>query len=234
MRTFGFEPFSKARKQLLGVAVQHGWPFARRQRRCIPHSPCRSDRNVAQEVRVVRTEQHLIEANDLPQHVENRRAERQRGVPMKPAQRCGRSTARFSAGNASHLIDNREASGEIRDRTAGMREDVWDMRRAREAAPVVHLCNRARGIRSKVDKVVWQSQLMRRGIRPGIWMDEDDAPPSFEFREERLEAIIAEIDTVRVPVATMSNSTDRCASNSIVSLMPVPSPVAHPVGSKVA
>ena len=97
-----------------------------------------------------------------------------------------------------HLVHDRKARGEKRDRAAGVREHVFDVRRSGERVAVVQLRDRAR----RVDGVVKERVRHAEGVRDRIGrrgrMDEDDRGATLQLGEDRIEAAVSQIGAVGI------------------------------------
>src|ERR1700681_499133 len=120
---------------------------------------------VPAQVRKIRSIQNLIDSCHVAQHAEYRIACSKRRVPINLAEHLGSSASQLGASDEPHLIDDREACGEVGNRASGMREDVLHVWRACESVRVVHLSDSAIGVRRKIQQIVGKSQQMRNRVR---------------------------------------------------------------------
>jgi len=93
-------------------------------------------------------------------------------VPIEPSQRVGDRPPLLAARDDVHLVDDAPAPRQVRRRSAGVREDVFDAGRSGEAVAVVHLCHRPGGIRCEIDQGIRQAKVVGRRIRRGRRVDE--------------------------------------------------------------
>ena len=140
----------------------------------------------------------MPQADDRAQHPQDGITERERGVPVESAKRLGGSTPRVCARDDAHFVDDAKPSGQVRDGSACVREDVLDVRRAGETVAVEHLRDRARRIRGEINKRVRQSEAVRHGIGRGVGVHKHGCPSSIEFCEYGLEACIAKVNPLDV------------------------------------
>jgi hypothetical protein len=95
-------------------------------------------------------------------------------VPVEAREYVGKRSSLMCTQDDVHLIDDRKARGEERDRPTGVHEHVFDVGRSGERVAVVKLRDRGR----RVDRVVEQRVREPEGVRDGIGgrdrMDEHD------------------------------------------------------------
>src|SRR6478609_1658186 len=121
------------REQLQRISAQHCLVLGFIDRGCPPELARAGDREITAKVRKVRSEQDPIEPDGSAQHVDHRIAPRCRCVPVKAAESFRCSATRFPSGHHLHFVDDAEAAGEIRNRAARVRDDVFDIGGEREA-----------------------------------------------------------------------------------------------------
>jgi hypothetical protein len=78
--------------------------------------------------------------------------DREHSVPIETPDCVDNGPALLTAGNDVHLVDDVPAPRQVWRRTAGVREDVFDVGRPREAVAVVHLRHGACGFGREIDQ----------------------------------------------------------------------------------
>src|SRR5882724_11738207 len=109
---------------------------------------------VSAQVREISTKHNLINSHYVAQHSKHGIACRKSSVPIHPAEHISSSTSLLAARDEAHLIDDRKTCRKKRDRPSSVREDVFNIWRAREPVRVMHLGHCPICIRREVQQVV--------------------------------------------------------------------------------
>src|SRR5216683_6137034 len=129
----------QTRKQACRIASKDSAPFRIIQLKAFRDALFGLYGQVSAQVRKISTKHNLINSHYVAQHSKHGIACRKGRVPIHPAEHISSSTSLLAARDEAHLVDVRKPRGKVGDRSSSVREDVFNIWRAREPVRVMHL-----------------------------------------------------------------------------------------------